>query len=293
MLRLETETGWWLVTHPDHARLAGAVAEHWGNDLFSSPEPREHVLLGINVHDDGWALRDAKPSVTKQGKPAAFSVELVGKYSAFEEIDLQDYLNVRERVVAEIAAKDEYAALLVSKHTYNLLTARADRSTIAAEQLPLLDAFLERQRVLQAELFASIRAEDSFAAEDVTDEKIEEHFRLLQAADNMSLLACVDYGAKASLLHPLKLRDGGAEEVTVTPLGDRAFRLAPYPLRTELVTIEFPGEVCHGEDIRFVAGSEAGVSCGEAGEIEVDALGVGSWLGEGGLVFARCPPRRR
>ena len=27
MLRLETETGWWLVTHPDHARLAGAFAE--------------------------------------------------------------------------------------------------------------------------------------------------------------------------------------------------------------------------------------------------------------------------
>ena len=34
MLRLETETGWWLVTHVDHAHLAGAFAEKWGNDLF-------------------------------------------------------------------------------------------------------------------------------------------------------------------------------------------------------------------------------------------------------------------
>ena len=25
MLRLESETGWWLVTHVDHAHLAGAV----------------------------------------------------------------------------------------------------------------------------------------------------------------------------------------------------------------------------------------------------------------------------
>ena len=40
MLRLETETGWWLVTHPDHARLAGAFAERWGNDRFLPPEPR-------------------------------------------------------------------------------------------------------------------------------------------------------------------------------------------------------------------------------------------------------------
>ena len=95
MLRLETETGWWLVTHPDHARLAGAIAARWGNAMFAEPEPRDRVLLGIGTHDDGWAVRDAHPSITKQGKPSAFSVELVGKYSAFEEIDLADYLGVR------------------------------------------------------------------------------------------------------------------------------------------------------------------------------------------------------
>ena len=246
MLRLETDSGWWLVTHPDHALLAGAIAEHWGNHLFTSPEPRQHVLLGIKVHDDGWALRDSNPSVTKQGKPAAFSLELVGKYSAFEEIDLQDYLDVRERAVAEIAARDAYAALLVAKHTYNLLTDRADRSTIAPGQLPLLDAFLDRLRLLQGRLLAAIRSDACFAEEFVTDDRIEEHFRLLQATDNMSLLACVDYGAKASLLHPLKLRDGGQAEVTVTPLGGRAFELRPYPLREDPVVIEFPA--------RFVAG---------------------------------------
>ena len=83
MLRLESETGWWLVTHPDHARLAGAFAERWGNDLFLSPEPRPNVLKGIARHDDGWLARDAAPQITRQGKPSAFSVELVGKYSAF------------------------------------------------------------------------------------------------------------------------------------------------------------------------------------------------------------------
>ena len=84
MLRLETETGWWLVTHPDHARLAGSFAKRWGNDLFIAPEPREHVLRGINRHDDGWAARDAVPQITRQGKPSAFSHELVGKYSGFD-----------------------------------------------------------------------------------------------------------------------------------------------------------------------------------------------------------------
>ena len=79
MLRLETETGYWLITHPDHARLAGAFSTRWGNALFAKPEPRAHVLHGIHVHDDGWAVRDASPSTTRLGKPSAFSHELVGK----------------------------------------------------------------------------------------------------------------------------------------------------------------------------------------------------------------------
>ena len=50
-----------------------------------------------------WAARDRQPQITRQGKPSAFSVELVGKYSAFEEIDLADYLAVRERAVRMVA----------------------------------------------------------------------------------------------------------------------------------------------------------------------------------------------
>ena len=195
MLRLETETGWWLVTHVDHAHLAGAFAEKWGNDLFPLPEPRERVLRGINAHDDGWAARDQQPQITRQGKPSAFSVELVGKYSAFEEIDLADYLAVRERAVRMVAEADAYAALLVSMHTYNLLTARADRSTIQPQQLPLLDAFLTRQLEFQQQL------QDRLATEGTSTAVVEGHFRLLQAMDNLSLLSCVDFQKPASLLH--------------------------------------------------------------------------------------------
>ncbi len=115
--------------------------------------------MGLLRHDDGWAARDAHPSITRQGKPSAFSTELVGKYSAFEEIDIEEYLAVRDRAVRIIAEEDPYAGLLISMHTYNLLTAHADRSTIAAEGLVLLDAFLERQRAYQDELRAAIAAD--------------------------------------------------------------------------------------------------------------------------------------
>ena len=247
MLRLETETGWWLVTHPDHARLAGAFAERWGNDLFLAPEPREHVLRGIARHDDGWTTRDAMPQITRQGKPSAFSVELVGKYSAFEEIDLADYLSVRDRAVRLMAEEDAYAALLISMHTYNLLTEHADRSTIAAAQLPLLDQFLDQQKALQQALRLQIIADARLNPEEKTEAAVLDRFRLLQATDNLSLLTCVDFRQPANLLHPLPLRYGGHNRVAVRSAGPRHFVLEPYPFGERVMKFSFPARHVKGK----------------------------------------------
>src|ERR1700733_6995651 len=198
MLRLETETGWWLVTHPDHARLAGAFAERWGNEMFLPPEPRGRVLKGIARHDDGWTARDAMPQITRQGKPSAFSVELVGKYAAFEEIDLADYLAVRDRALRLIAEEDAYAAMLVSMHTYSLLTDHADRSTIAPADLPVLDEFLAGQKKFQASLMQRIAADSQLAPELRTEAAILDHFRLLQAG------GILYYIGSGRVLHPLR-----------------------------------------------------------------------------------------
>jgi hypothetical protein len=247
MLRLETETGWWLVRHPDHAQLAGAFAERWGNDLFSRPEPRENLMRGIARHDDGWAARDALPQITRQGKPSAFSVELVGKYSAFEEIDLPDYLAVRDRAVRLIAAEDPYAAVLISMHTYSLLHDHADRSTIRPEELPLLDQFLEQQKGFQRTLLQKVAGNSKFTAEERSEDAILDHFRLLQAADNLSLLTCVDFQKPASLLHELPTRDGKRKAVEVRSAGTRHFVLNPYPFAEPSLTFRFPARHVAGK----------------------------------------------
>ncbi len=247
MIRLQSKTGYWLVTHVDHARLAGAFAEKWGNDHFLAPEPRTQVLRGVSSHDDGWAARDQHPQITRQGKPSAFSVELVGKYSAFEEIDLADYLAVRERAVKMVAEVDPYAALLVSMHTHDLLSARADRSTIQPDQLPLLDAFLARQAELQAGMRSSLAADTHFAPEEITPARINHHFHLLQACDNLSLLSCVDFKKPADLLHALPLTSGGESHITVEPLGERHFRLTPYPFAESPLVFTLPARHVEGE----------------------------------------------
>jgi hypothetical protein len=211
------------------------------------------VLKGIACHDDGWTERDAAPQITRQGKPSAFSVELVGKYSAFEEIDLADYLAVRDRAVRLIAAADAYAAILISMHTYNLLTAHADRSTIAAAQLPFLDQFLEQQKVLQNSLVQKIAADPRFTPEQRTEAAIVDHFRLLQATDNLSLLTCVDFSQPAHLLHPLPLRDGGRARVEVRSVGSRHFELDPYPFAEPSLSFRFPARHVAGKIFRSVA----------------------------------------
>lgn len=230
MIRMETKTGWWLVTHQDHARLAGEFAGRWGNAVFARPEPRASVLHGIRVHDDGWVAKDAMPGVTREGKPAAFSRELVGRYSAFEEIDLADYLAVRERAV--MAVDDPYAGLLVLLHTYNLLTERADRATIAVGQLQMLDGFLERLRGRKADLMRALGM--------VSEDGVVGNFRLLQAVDNLSLLGCVAYERPATLLYPLDCGDGVRREVAVSWLGERSFRLEPYPFEADRISFELP-----------------------------------------------------
>ncbi len=254
MLRMKSETGWWLITHPDHARLAGAFATSWGNAQFRKPEPRTRVLHGIASHDDGWATRDANPSITREGKPSAFSTELVGKYSAFEEIDLAEYLAVRDRAVRIISEDDPYAGLLIAMHTYNLLTAHADRSTIAPDQLPLLDTFLDNQRNYQQALINRIEQDNSLTPTEKAPETIQEHFRLLQACDYLSLLACVAFNASAALLHPLPLNDGSTATVQAQPIGERQFRLSPWPFEEPSLTFHIPARHVVGN--RFASSTD-------------------------------------
>jgi hypothetical protein len=136
---------------------------------------------------------------------------------------------------------------LVSMHTYNLLTARADRSTIQPDQLPLLDAFLARQREFQAELRACLAADQKLAPQEKSPEQIDQHFRLLQACDNLSLLSCVDYGNPSDLLHALPLTGGGEQKIAVSSLGERTFRLSPYPFAKSGLVFDLPARHVEGK----------------------------------------------
>ncbi len=139
-------------------------------------------------------------------------------------------------------------------HTYSLLTEHADRSAISADGLGLLDAFLDRQRSLQEALFSAIAVDVTLAPSETSEQTILEHFRLLQACDNLSLLTCVAYSQPAHLLHPLPLNDGRTAEVKVFPTAPRHFRLSPWPFEERELTFHFPAR--HIEGTAFESSAE-------------------------------------
>ena len=198
------------------------------------------------------------PSLHSQGSPAAFSVELVGKYSAFEDIDLGAYLAVRREAVQLMAKEDPYAAILISMHTYNLLSERADRSTIREDELPLLDAFLIEQMSLQTALRDQLIAANELPPTHLERSTLHRHFQLLQACDNLSLLSCVDFDGHATLLHPFATVDGATTEITRA--AHRRTHLSAFTLPI-LATpyLDFvPRKICASGDIRQLGRSSRG-----------------------------------
>lgn len=234
MIRIETETDWLLLGHKDHARLAGEFARHWKNREFAPPEPFPHVLDAVAGHDDSWESRDAVPLLTPEMNPSAFSKELVGSYDAFEEIDLEDYLGVRGAATEIAAARDPYAAVLISMHTVNLLTEQADLSTLTEEERTVHSAFIAGQQARQAALKAEIRSQSDLAPL-ASDAHFEAGFRFLQACDSLSLYVGVAFEDKGQLRHAQTRRDGTQTVIDFIPCGEGRYRLEPYPFdETEL-----------------------------------------------------------
>ena len=239
MIRLEDNADWLLLTHKDHATLAGEFARHWKNQDFAPPEPFAHILDAVSRHDDSWAVPDAEPNLSPEGEPAAFSQELVGTYDAFEDIDLAAYLSVRSNATEDAAQRDPYAAVLISMHTVNLLTDQADLSTLNEEELAMHSRFIDGQLQRQQQLKDSLRKQPDF--ERFASEKdFLRGFQFLQACDSFSLFAGVDFKHKGTLRHVQPTRNGVNVSIELTPLGNRCFQLSPWPLDEPTIDFSVP-----------------------------------------------------
>jgi len=231
MIRAESKSGWKLVTHPDHARVAGVAAEAWGNERFARPEPFASILYAVHHHDDGWQARDASPVLTRDGKPEAFTRTLVGGYAAFEEIDLPSYLQVRGAATAAVAQVDPVAGVIVSMHTVNLLTEQANLDSIRADHREAHRLFVKAQRAGQQQTAATL---------GLDPEALQRGFEFLQACDNLSLIVCADYRDPATLRHRHPDRSGNRVEISCRGVNGSTWQIDPWPFADRTLTLAVP-----------------------------------------------------
>jgi Protein of unknown function (DUF3891) len=267
MIRIQEAGGWTLVGHQLHARLAGQFAVHWGNSDFAPPEPRADILVAVARHDDAWAARDAQPALTREGRPGAYSHELVGSYSAFEEIDLADYLAVRGRATEAVARDNPYAAILISMHTVNLLTEQADLRGLAPEKLQMHRDFIEGQLQRQRELSAI--AATSHAAAELEPTQLRRAFEFLQFCDNLSLITCVRYPKPLTLRHRHPRSDGESVALVCTPLSATHYRVAPYPFDQDELNLKVPARRLTGATFADQAALRAAYAAAPVENLEV------------------------
>ncbi|TYS16708.1 DUF3891 family protein [Rossellomorea vietnamensis] len=176
MIIRETSHSFYMILQHDHAFLSGEIVKHFDENSLLSKEAFSHVQYAAYEHDRGWIGLDETPIWNDRcGEPYSFSDYPLLPKLAFYRIGLD-----------EIEETSAYAALLCSMHFCSFFASSTDSDCLA---------FLQKERKRQERIKGEIQ--------EVNDELVMQHFRLLQFSDNLSLYLCLNQpGASKENEHP-------------------------------------------------------------------------------------------
>lgn len=239
-----------LVRQPDHAALAGSLAQHWGNDQFGVPVAREALLCAATHHDDGWLEMDGRPIYNPEARRPAH----------FMEVPLAESVGPYGRGVESVYARDPHAGALVSMHFSGFYTGRWGASGGGASGNPIALQIVAAQ---EARWIPALR--DAWGYRGLRSEFDADNwhaYEVLQGVDLLSLamglmdlehpaaaqsvhagshLAAIDQPPGARLVDMVPVRRGGPY-ATITVACPRPGRvtLDPYPLGEPAVEVVLP-----------------------------------------------------
>ena len=242
-----------LLTQPDHAGIAGALAELWGGGGFEVPAPRAALLCAATHHDDGWLELDTQPAYNPDAaRPAHFT-----------EIPLAESVGPYGRGVRSVYARDQLAGVLCSMHWSGFSTSRWGAGGDRASENPLALEVVASQEARWMPALREVWGNRGRRSE--FDAHAWHAYEILQAVDLLSLglglmdadipgdghepvavaasLSTVEQGASPRTIGNVPLAAGvGAKTVTLTltALGRGRVELEPYPLVGERAVIEIP-----------------------------------------------------
>src|SRR5581483_10014235 len=126
---------WVLISQVEHARVAGELAQQWGNPPLTPLVPRDELVATIRHHDDGWAEWERMPGVDPQ----------LGQPYAFTEMPLADSLAIWRKSIDGARSLGNLAPYLVSGHFSALLRHSNAWQKSDTPATPLAQAFLSEQ----------------------------------------------------------------------------------------------------------------------------------------------------
>jgi hypothetical protein len=254
-----------LITQSDHGRLAGGLAEYWGNEEFEGPALREALLYTAAYHDDGWLPLDGEPAwEPNEQRPAHFL-----------EVPLPVVAAAYKKGIDAIYEASLVAGVLESMHFTGFYRSRwgvDDAPHVNHPDVPGIVEFEEDRRARAIrESWPEGRTRSDFERE------IWHAFEILQVLDLLSLCIClVDLGQVSSAETQVMARTlfsidqepsrrvilrapldnaGRRIDLTVSVVAPNVVEVDPFPFGAPEIAVDVPARVL--EDRRYGSADEA------------------------------------
>jgi hypothetical protein len=219
-----------LVGQTDHSRLAGQFAAHWGNQLFSPPEPFEPVARAAAFHDFGYLRYETAPLYDPQTRRTPNFRDVVTDARRLEEYQWNgDWL----------LGLDPYASTLTNMHRTGLWRRRYGAIVHPPQgirpQKPEVDVFIEKNEAARTA---------AIAAAGWDERQLRVNYRLLQVWDLLSLyFSCAQPVEDSIEPVPASYRDADGEGIRLTlkPLDAATIAIDPYPFDVDNLRVQLCG----------------------------------------------------
>ncbi|MFQ5913924.1 MAG: DUF3891 family protein [Nitrospinota bacterium] len=226
MIRRDWEGDWLLISQPEHARLSGLLAEHWGSEDFFRPEPWQEVRVATFEHDNGWRDWEKRPALNADGAPAHFT-----------ETPLDVNFDIFRRGVKRLHDQgNPYAAALVSRHAANVYASVRRVRPVKPQEEAEIDGYIAEQEGWQGEIGRELIARPGYERA-ATKEGIYRNGRFVTTLDAFSLVLCCGW-ALLDRFQEVPVGEDGFTPLGIELVDGVVLRVRPWPF--DCAALEFP-----------------------------------------------------
>jgi hypothetical protein len=169
---------WIIVKQSDHDDHSGFIAAHWQWERFWQPWNAQLLTIAVAMHDTGSACWEDYPLINDKGEPWTYWT-----------MPADDHIELHKLGVREARKVHPYVALLISMHVVGIHRDRLhidpapNRWHMPEVETPKVNAFVEEQHAIQAELLHELRTRCGM---DWSDDALMNDFKLFEVIDILS-----------------------------------------------------------------------------------------------------------